>query len=206
MSFEIVHYGIVARAEPAPPPDEPRLLCIGRLIPIKGHVVLLRAFAAARAEVPRLDARDRRARPARAGAAGRSRRSSASRTRVRFRGLRLADRRRDRAGAVVVVPSLGEGFGMVALEAMERARPVVAAEIGGLGELVVDGETGLLVPSGEARAAAPRARRARARPERRRAMGEAGRRRALEQFAEQRNVDRTELLYREFLNGRLPQS
>ena len=33
---------------------------------------------------------------------------------------------------------------------MERARPVVAAEIGGLGELVVDGETGLLVPSGEA--------------------------------------------------------
>jgi hypothetical protein len=37
-------------------------------------------------------------------------------------------------------------------------------------------------------------------------MGEAGRRRALEQFAEQRNVDRTELLYREFLNGRLPQS
>ncbi len=39
---------------------------------------------------------------------------------------------------------------MVALEAMERARPVIAAEIGGLGELVRDGETGVLVPAGEA--------------------------------------------------------
>ena len=54
---------------------------------------------------------------------------------------------------MIVVPSMGEGFGMVALEAMERARPVVAAAIGGLGELVADGETGLLVAPGEAGAA-----------------------------------------------------
>ncbi len=51
---------------------------------------------------------------------------------------------------MIVVPSMGEGFGMVALEAMERARPVIAASIGGLGELVADGETGLLVAPGEA--------------------------------------------------------
>ena len=38
---------------------------------------------------------------------------------------------------------------MVALEAMERARPVIAAAIGGLGELVEDGETGLLVAPGD---------------------------------------------------------
>ena len=43
---------------------------------------------------------------------------------------------------------------MVALEAMERARPVIAAEIGGLGELVRDGETGLLVAARRGRAAA----------------------------------------------------
>ena len=50
----------------------------------------------------------------------------------------------------MVVPSLGEGFGMVALEAMERARPVIAAAIGGLEDLVRDGETGLLVQPGDA--------------------------------------------------------
>ena len=43
--FEIVHYGIAAGPEPEPYSGEaPRFLCIGRLIPIKGHVVLLRAF------------------------------------------------------------------------------------------------------------------------------------------------------------------
>src|SRR4029078_4474506 len=47
--------------------------------------------------------------------------------------------------AIVVVPSMGEGFGMVALEAMERARPVIAAEIGGLGDLVHDGVAATLV-------------------------------------------------------------
>ena len=48
-SFEIVHYGIDPNGEPKPYADGvPRLLCVGRLIPIKGHIVLLRAFAEAR--------------------------------------------------------------------------------------------------------------------------------------------------------------
>ena len=56
--------------------------------------------------------------------------------------------------AIVVVPSLGEGFGMVALEAMERSRPVVASAVGGLPEIVADGETGLVVEPGDAEALA----------------------------------------------------
>jgi glycosyltransferase involved in cell wall biosynthesis len=199
VSFSIVHYGIVPGADPTPPPDGPSFLCIGRLIPIKGHVVLLRAFAAARAEVPELTL----------DVAGRGPLEPALKALARELGIEgfvspIADA--IDASAVVVVPSLGEGFGMVALEAMERARPVLAAEIGGLGELVVHGETGVLVPSGEAEPLAQALVELARDPERRRAMGEAGRRRALEQFAERRNVDRTELLYREFLNGRLPQS
>ena len=98
--------------------------------------------------------------------------------------------------AVVVVPSMGEGFGMVALEAMERSRPVIAAAIGGLGELVRDGETGLLVPARRGRAA--RARRSCASPATStlaRAMGEAGRRRALSRFLQTFCTERTELLY-----------
>src|SRR5947209_14188538 len=55
-SFEIVHYGIEPDGEPKPyAGDAPRLLCVGRLIPIKGHIVLLRAFAAARKELPGLE-------------------------------------------------------------------------------------------------------------------------------------------------------
>ena len=51
--FEIVHYGIAAGGDAAPyGGSTPRLLCIGRLIPIKGHLVLLRALAQARARVP----------------------------------------------------------------------------------------------------------------------------------------------------------
>src|SRR5438874_2974061 len=53
--FDIVHYGIAPREAPAPYVGEtPRLLCVGRLIPIKGHIVLLRAFAEARKELPSL--------------------------------------------------------------------------------------------------------------------------------------------------------
>src|SRR5438128_2152113 len=54
-SFEIVHYGIDPNGEPTPYTDTvPRILCVGRLIPIKGHIVLLRAFAEARKKVPGL--------------------------------------------------------------------------------------------------------------------------------------------------------
>src|SRR5690242_2217384 len=53
-AFTVVHYGIEPGPEPPPPPAEPRLLAVGRLIPIKGLDVLLRAFATARVEVPGL--------------------------------------------------------------------------------------------------------------------------------------------------------
>jgi glycogen(starch) synthase len=48
--------------------------------------------------------------------------------------------------AVVACPSHREGFGVVCAEAMAHGRPVVAADVGGLRDLVVHEETGLLVP------------------------------------------------------------
>ena len=198
-SFDIVHYGIAPREQLAPfPRQTPRLLCVGRLIPIKGHIVLLRAFAMARREVPELELE----------IAGRGPLEPALRAlakelgiadAVRFLGYVNPIQGAIERSAIVVVPSMGEGFGMVALEAMERARPVIAAAIGGLGELVSHGETGLLVPPGEAE---PFARAIvelasdLARAER---MGEAGRARAVEKFLEEFCTDRTELLYRQAL-------
>jgi glycosyltransferase involved in cell wall biosynthesis len=201
-SFEIVHYGIEPNGEPKPYRVEvPRLLCVGRLIPIKGHVVLLRAFAEARRQVPGLELE----------IAGRGPLEPALRALARELGITSAVRflgyvapiqtAIERAG-IVVVPSMGEGFGMVALEAMERSRPVIAAEIGGLGELVEDGVTGVLVPPGEAeplRDAIVRLARDLGRAAQ---MGDAGRRRALAQFLQQRCTDRTEILYTEALERR----
>jgi glycosyltransferase involved in cell wall biosynthesis len=102
--------------------------------------------------------------------------------------------------AVVVVPSMGEGFGMVALEAMERARPVIAASIGGLGEIVRDGVTGMLVPPGEADPLAAAIVRVASDPVLARSMGEAGRSRALARFLQSSCTDRTELLYEDALS------
>ena len=127
----------------------------------------------------------------------RSRRSSASRTPCASSATSRRCSARSRSAAVVVVPSMGEGFGMVALEAMERARPVIAAEIGGLGELVEDGVTGFLVPPGEAEPLADAIVRLAADLE---PGGRDGRARAAavrwSSFLQERCTERTELLYR----------
>jgi glycosyltransferase involved in cell wall biosynthesis len=199
-SFQVVHYGIEPDGVPRPyPGDVPRLLCVGRLIPIKGHIVLLRAFAQARQRMPSLQL----------DVAGRGPLEPALRALakelgveggVRFLGYVAPVQRAIEDAAAVVVPSMGEGFGMVALEAMERARPVIAAEIGGLGELVEDGVTGYLVPPGEAEPLADAIVRLVFGLPRAAALGSAGRHRALEQFLQDRCTDRTELLYRAALS------
>jgi glycosyltransferase involved in cell wall biosynthesis len=50
---------------------------------------------------------------------------------------------------IAVVPSLSEAFGLVALEALACGVPVIASAVGGLKEIVLDGECGLLVPPGD---------------------------------------------------------
>jgi glycosyltransferase involved in cell wall biosynthesis len=52
--------------------------------------------------------------------------------------------------AIAAVPSLREAFGLVALEAMACGLPVVASAVGGLREIVIEGESGLLLPPGDA--------------------------------------------------------
>jgi glycosyltransferase involved in cell wall biosynthesis len=193
--FEIVHYGISARDGVVPSPGgKPRLLCIGRLIPIKGHLVLLRALAQARASVPDVTLELAGRGPLEPALKSYGRELGVGDA-VRFLGFVSPVQRAIEEAAIVVVPSLGEGFGMVALEAMERARPVIASAVGGLPEIVADGETGLVVPSGDADALAEAIVALAGDLERAAAMGVAGRERALSQFTPARSVRRIEELY-----------
>jgi glycosyltransferase involved in cell wall biosynthesis len=193
--FEIVHYGIAADGAAAPyAGEEPRLLCIGRLIPIKGHLVLLRALAQARASVPAvtLDVAGRGSlEPALKSYA----RELGLADAVRFLGFVSPVQKAIEDSAIVVVPSLGEGFGMVALEAMERARPVVASAVGGLPEIVADGATGLVVPSADADALAEAIVALAGDLSRASEMGSAGRDRALSEFTPEKCAARIEGLY-----------
>jgi glycosyltransferase involved in cell wall biosynthesis len=193
--FEIVHYGIAARDGVRPYlGDEPRLLCIARLIPIKGHLVLLRALARARERVPGV-ALDVAGRGPLEPALKSYARELGLEHAVRFLGFVTPVQRAIEEAAIVVVPSLGEGFGMVALEAMERARPVIASAVGGLPEIVEEGGTGLVVPPGEADALAEAIVALAGDLERAAAMGAAGRVRALAEFTPERSVRRIEELY-----------
>jgi glycosyltransferase involved in cell wall biosynthesis len=197
--FEIVHYGL-APLGPATPyaGTTTRFLCIGRLIPIKGHIVLFRAFKAALEQEPDLQLDIAGRGPLDHGLKAFARELGIA-DRVHFLGQVVPPQKAIEQAAVVVVPSLGEGFGMVALEAMERGRPVIAASIGGLEDLVREGETGLLVPPGDAESLTGAMLALANDPARAAAMGAAGRARAIERFPEDRCTERTEEVYRYWL-------
>ena len=80
------------------------------------------------------------------------------------------------ASDVVVVPSLYEPMGYVALEAMACARPVVAARVGGLVETIVDGSNGILFELGDADDLAQKLLALYREPDRRQRLGEQARR------------------------------
>jgi starch synthase len=91
-------------------------------------------------------------------------------------------------GTVFVCPSVYEPLGIVNLEAMACETAVVASDVGGIPEVVADGETGLLVhydagdPTGFERDLAAAINEVLRDPERARAMGAAGRQRAVTEF------------------------
>ena len=116
--------------------------------------------------------------------------------------------------AVFVCPSVYEPFGIINLEAMACETAVVASEVGGIPEIVVEGETGLLVPfeTAGAQTSEPRDPAAFARdlaaatnallddPERASAMGRRGRARVEERFSWRAVAAQTLDFYRSLLS------
>jgi glycosyltransferase involved in cell wall biosynthesis len=96
---------------------------------------------------------------------------------------------------IFVLPSLDEGFGIAALEAMAAGLPVIASAVGGLSELVQIGETGWLVPPAAPVDLAQRVSQLIRDSRKREAMGIAGRKRASDYFSTSRMVDQTIAVY-----------
>jgi len=106
------------------------------------------------------------------------------------------------AGAdLFLLPSENESFGLAALEAMACAVPVVATAIGGIPEVVEQGETGLLFPVGDVAAMGAAAAALLADPERHGRMARRARERAVERFSEAAIVARYRALYERVLAG-----
>jgi glycosyltransferase involved in cell wall biosynthesis len=120
---------------------------------------------------------------------------------VRLLGLRKDVARLVAAADVFLLTSISEGIPLTLIEAMGAGLPVVATGVGGVGEVVEDGATGLLAPSGDdaalaghvLRLAEDRALAAR--------MGQRGRERALGLFAEDRMHAGYSRLYNELVRG-----
>ncbi len=98
---------------------------------------------------------------------------------------------------VFACPSLYEPLGIVNLEAMACGTAVVASAVGGIPEVVSDGETGLLVPSDDPAALAAALGALIADPARATALGRAGRERAVAEFGWQSVAAQTAALYAE---------
>jgi glycogen(starch) synthase len=99
--------------------------------------------------------------------------------------------------SMVLMPSRWqEPFGLVALESALMARPVIAAKVGGIPEIVVHNHTGLLVPPANSSALAEAIVCLVQNPDAAQRMGSAARTQALENFGFQGHVDAYEAVYR----------
>lgn len=176
--------------------------CAGRLVAIKGIDHLLRAFARMQ-DLPG---------PVRLEIAGdgpesdRLRRWAASlriESAVSFLGWRQDIRELMRRWDVFVLPSLEEGLPYSLLEAMAEALPVVATAVGGVPEVVLDGETGFLVQSGDDQGMADRMVRLVSDVGLRAGMGKRGRERVRHAFAADSFATKIRSIYREILAARM---
>jgi glycosyltransferase involved in cell wall biosynthesis len=118
---------------------------VGRLVPIKGFDLLVAALPDVLARVPSTqvvlvgDGEERAALQARAAALGVG-------DRLRITGAVTDVTAHLAAADVLVAPSRNEGMGRVLVEAMALGVPVVGTAVGGIPDVIVDGECGVLVP------------------------------------------------------------
>jgi glycosyltransferase involved in cell wall biosynthesis len=120
--------------------------------------------------------------------------------RFKFLGFRKDAPRLVQAFDVIAVPSHVEPLGNATLEAMAAGRPVIGTRVGGIPEMIVDGETGTLVPPSDPRALADAISRIVRDATRRSAMAQAARERARKAFGIDVHGQRLQSCYDQLLS------
>jgi glycosyltransferase involved in cell wall biosynthesis len=150
--IHVVHTGVgeeLLRASPTAVPAVPRLVCVARLVRLKGHAVLIEAAARLAAEGIPFEIVLAGDGPFRARIVELIREFGVV-DRVKLAGWMNANQVREAilGARALVLPSLSEGLPVVIMEALALGRPVIATAISGIPELVEPGVTGWLVPAG----------------------------------------------------------
>ena len=178
----------------------PVIGCVARLAPRRGHDALIRGFALLLARHPDV----------RLVLVGKGELRAPLEALVRdlglvqqvlFAGYRDTDLPQvlDALDVFVLMGAGSDESGRAALEAMAAGRPVVARRVGGLGDAVIDGRTGLLLGDDRPESLCAALETLLDDPERARAMGRAGRERALSTFTPERHAAQVESAYRSVL-------
>ncbi|MFC1570910.1 glycosyltransferase family 4 protein, partial [Candidatus Omnitrophota bacterium] len=100
---------------------------------------------------------------------------------------------------MVVMPSIQESFPRVPLEAMASNIPVIATTVGGLTEMIIDGETGILVPPADIASLSRAIKHLSENPELGKRLGAGGFRRVRKEFTVETNTRKTEDIYLDIL-------
>jgi glycosyltransferase involved in cell wall biosynthesis len=151
--IKVVHCGIdqtFADSPALPPPVARRLVCVGRLCPQKGQLLLIEAarrLAQHGSAYELALVGDGELRPDIEALLTRHNLHGV----VRITGWLSSDKVREEilAARALVLPSFAEGLPVVLMEAMALRRPVISTYVAGIPELVIPGEHGWLVPAGD---------------------------------------------------------
>jgi polysaccharide biosynthesis protein PelF len=195
-----VYNGVEPSAFPAleDEPDVPTISWAGRIDPIKDLSTLLRAFALVRKQIPQARLRI-------FGSPPHGGRAYLNKLRTEMTDLGLTEsvtfegrvpeiRDAYKAGHVVVLCSITEGFPYTLIEAMACGRACVATDVGGVSE-ALGADAGLIVPPRNPAALAEACLRLLQDDELRRSLGAAARRRALEHFTVDRAISAFDEMY-----------
>lgn len=175
---------------------------VGNLYPVKGHQYLIDSIPAILSKCPDTSFVFAGRGELEAELKGQVHRLGLD-TRVFFLGLRQDISRILSVMDVFVLPSLSEGLSMAILEAMIAGKPVVATQVGGNPELVLNGETGFLIPPRDSQALAANLVTLLTNKQQAAQFGERGKCRAEGQFSLHNMVCAHQALYDECIRSRI---